>query len=74
MNAQTATKMENKGKEKSNTAKSGISQDKAIDKLRQEIAALAKTFKTIQEKQDTQAIVVTMSNEMFNEINGSSGK
>jgi len=66
--------MENKGKEKSNTAKSGISQDKAIDKLRQEIAALAKTFKTIQEKQDTQAIVVTMSNEMFNEINGSSGK
>jgi len=66
--------MENKGKEKSNTAKSGISQDKAIDKLRQEIAALAKTFKTIQEKQDTQAIIVTMSNEMFNEINGSSGK
>jgi len=68
MNAQTATKMENKGNVKSNTVKS-TSQDKVIDKLRQELAVLTKTVTTLQKKRDIQRVIVTMANEMFNETN-----
>jgi len=68
MNAQTASKTENKGNGKTNQTKSGTNQEKVIKQLQQEIELLNNTVTAIQKRQDTQAVVVAIPSEMLNKV------
>ena len=58
MNAQTTSKPAEKSSPKTDTAKPGADQEKAINQLRQEIRTLSKAVKEMQRKPDTQVIIV----------------
>jgi carbamoylphosphate synthase large subunit len=69
MNAQATNKPENKANAKPNTTKAVIDQEKAINQLRQEIKNLTKAVKEMQQKPDTQAVIMTMPQELFSRVN-----
>jgi hypothetical protein len=69
MNAQATNKTDNKATAKPNTTKAVIDQEKVINQLKQEIRTLTKTVKEIQQKPDTQAVIMTMPQELISRIN-----
>ncbi len=84
MNIPITKKPDNKGKVKPVTAKPGTTkpgttkpvttkpgadQEKAINQLRQEIRIVAKAVIDMQQKPETQAIIVTMPKELFAKLN-----
>lgn len=50
-------------------AKPGADQEKATNQLRQEIRTLSKTVKEMQQKPDTQAVIVTMPQKLLSKAN-----
>jgi hypothetical protein len=69
MNAQATNKPTEKSNPKPNTTKPGADQEKVINQLRQEIRTLSKAVKEMQQRTDTQAVVVTMPQELFSKFN-----
>lgn len=74
MNAPITKKPDNKGKAnpvttKPVTTKAGADQEKAINQLRQEIRIVAKAVIDMQQKPETQAVLVTMPKELFTRLN-----
>ncbi|MEI7639229.1 MAG: hypothetical protein WCJ37_18095 [Syntrophus sp. (in: bacteria)] len=74
MNAPITKKPDNKGKAKPVTTKPiatkpGADQEKAINQLRQEIRTLAKAVIDMQQKPETQAIIVEIPKELFIRLN-----
>jgi hypothetical protein len=69
MNAQATNKAAEKGNPKTNTAKVGTDQEKAINQLKQEIKTLSKTVKEMQQKADTQEVIVPIPRESFSKAN-----
>ena len=69
MNAQATNKAAEKSSPKTNTTKPGTDPGKAINQLRQEIRTLSKAVKEMQQKPETQAVIVTMPQELFSKFN-----
>jgi len=69
MNVPVTKKPDNKGKTKPVTTKAGADQEKVINHLRQEIRTLAKAVKEMQQKPDTQAIIIEMPSEFLTRLN-----
>jgi hypothetical protein len=69
MNAQAINKSAEKSNPKTNRAKLGVDPEKAINQLRQEIRALSKAVKEMQQKSETQAVIVTIPNKLLSKFN-----
>ncbi len=69
MNAQATDKPAEKSSPKPNTTKPGADPEKVINQLRQEIRTLSKAVKEMQQRTDTQAVIVTMPQELFSKFN-----
>jgi hypothetical protein len=69
MNAQATNKPAEKRSPKPNTTKPVNDQEKAINQLRQEIRTLSKAVKEMQQRPETQAVIVTMPQELFSKFN-----
>jgi len=69
MNAPVTKKAENKVNAKPNVAKGTADQEKAINQLKQEIRTLSKAVKEMQQRQDTQTVMITMPQELFAQFN-----
>jgi hypothetical protein len=69
MNAQATNKAAEKSNPKTNTTKPGADQEKVVNQLKQEIRTLSKTVKEMQQKPDTQAVIVTMPQKLFSKFN-----
>lgn len=69
MNAQASHKPVNKDNPKPNTNKPGTDPEKAINQLKQEIRTLSKAVKEMQQKSDTQEVIVTMPQKLFSKAN-----
>lgn len=69
MNVQATNKPAEKSSPKTNTTKPGADPEKVINQLKQEIRTLSKTVKEIQQKPDTQAVIVTMPRELLSKAN-----
>jgi len=68
MNVQTTNKTE-KITLKTNAIKPASDHEKVIDQFRQEILTLAKTVKDLQQKQDTQTVIITIPKELLIKVN-----
>jgi hypothetical protein len=69
MNVQVTNKPDNKAAAKPNSTKAANDQEKAINQLRQEIKTLTKTVKEMQQKPDTQGVIITMPQELISRVN-----
>lgn len=69
MNAPATNKTVNKVNAKPNTAHPGVDREMAINQLRQEIRTLTKAVKETQQKQEAQAVIVTMPKILFSKFN-----
>ena len=69
MNVPITKKPDNKGKAKPAATKPGSDQEKAIKELKQEIRTLAKAVKDMQQKPETQAIIIEMPIEFLTRLN-----
>jgi len=69
MNTQATNKAADKSNPKPITTKPGTDPGKAINQLRQEIRTLSKAVKEMQQKPETQAVIVTMPQELFSKFN-----
>jgi prefoldin subunit 5 len=69
MNSQATNKPAEKSSPKTNMAKPGADPEKAINQLKQEIRTLSKAVKEMQQKSDTQEVIVTMPQKLFSKAN-----
>lgn len=69
MNATAPNKSANKVIAKPNTTKPGADQEKAINQLKQEIRTLSKAVKEMQQKPNTQVVIVPMPQRLLSKAN-----
>jgi hypothetical protein len=69
MNTKVASKAAVKTNSKTNTMKPGVDAEKAINQLRQEIKNLNKVVKDMQQKQDSQAIILMIPQKLLVKVN-----
>jgi aspartokinase len=69
MNVPVTNKTDNKATAKPNITKPGADQEKAINKLRQEIKTLTKTVKEMQQKTETQAVNISIPRKLLSRVN-----
>jgi len=69
MNTQATNKAADKSNPKPNTIKPGANQEKAINQLKQEIRTLSKMVKEMQQKTDTQTVIVPLPQKLLSKAN-----
>lgn len=69
MNAQDPNKPIEKASPKANTVKTPVDPEKAINQIKQEIRTLAKTVKGMQQKPDTQMVIVPVPSKLISKAN-----
>jgi hypothetical protein len=69
MNASATNKAAEKSSPKTNTTKPEANPEKAINQLKQEVRTLSKAVKEMQQKPNTQVVIVPISRELLSKAN-----